>query len=53
MFTLLAIGVFIGLAIYYVTTLNFEVGTGFTEAEMHAKKAKYKVVEKEEQKLLK
>lgn len=47
MFTLIAIIALVGLGIYYVTTLDFEVGDGFTEVSGKAKKVKHTVVEPE------
>ena len=47
MFLLLIIIFFVGFVLYYVTTLDFEVGTGFTEEKKQARKVKYTTVKKE------
>lgn len=46
MFVLLAIIFLTGLVLYYVTTLDFEIGDGFTEEKKQAREAKYIVVKK-------
>ena len=48
MFLLLAIIFLTGLVLYYVTTLDFEVGDGFTEEKKQAREVKYTVVKKED-----
>ena len=48
MFLLLAIIFLIGFVLYYVTTREFEVGTGFTEEKKQAREVKYTVVKKED-----
>jgi hypothetical protein len=55
MLILIIIAVLVGLAIYYVTTLDFQIGTGFTEEKSKAREVKYTVVQKEntDKKLLK
>lgn len=45
MFTLIAIIALVGFCIYYIMTLDFEVGDGFTEAFRQAKKGEYTEVE--------
>lgn len=45
MFTLIAVIIAVALLIYYVTTLDFEVGDGFTEVFKRAKKGDYTVVD--------
>lgn len=47
MLLLLAIIFFIGFVLYYVTTLEFEVGTGFTEEKKQAREVQYTIVKKE------
>ena len=48
MFVLLAIIFLTGLVLYYVTTLDFEIGDGFTEEKKQAREATYTVVKKED-----
>lgn len=45
MFTLIAVIIVFALLLYYVTTLDFEVGDGFTEVFKKAKKGEYTDVE--------
>lgn len=47
MFWLLGISLLIFIGIYYVTGLDFEIGTGFSEEKSQAKEGKYTVVEPE------
>ena len=44
------IAVLIGFVIYYLTTLDFEVGSGFSERKARAKEAEYTVLEDEKPK---
>ena len=48
MLILLAIAFLIGLGVYYVTILDFEVGTGFTEEKKQAREAEYTIVKRED-----
>jgi len=48
MLILLVIVFLIGLGLYYVTTLDFKVGNGFTEEKNQAREVKYTVVKKED-----
>jgi len=41
MWELLGIALIIGLGIYYVTTLDFEIGSGFSEKKKQAKEGEY------------
>jgi len=50
MFILIAITLLIGLGLYLVTSMGFEVGDGFTEMKKKARNVDYKVVDKEENK---
>jgi len=47
MFELIGITLLIGLGIYYVTTLDFEVGSGISEEKSQAKEAEYVVAKPE------
>ncbi|GMQ95131.1 MAG: hypothetical protein BMS9Abin13_242 [Patescibacteria group bacterium] len=57
MLFLIVIAFVVGLLIYYVLSLDFEAGTGFTEAKKKAREVEYTVVSKDrkdtERKLLK
>jgi hypothetical protein len=44
---LIVLTIIVGLGIYYVTTLDFEVGTGISEEKKKAKEVKYMVSEPE------
>jgi len=48
MLLLLAIVFLVGLGLYYVTTLDFKIGDGFTEEKKQAREVKYTVVKKED-----
>lgn len=50
MFALITITFFVGLGLYYITGLDFEVGTGFTEMKKKARDVDYEVVDKENSK---
>jgi len=45
--TLIIIVIVIGLLIYYVLHLDFEIGTGFTESKKKIREGEYRVVKKE------
>jgi len=45
MLGLIILTLFIGLGIYYVTKLDFEIGSGISEEKSQAKEAKYTVRE--------
>ena len=47
MFALIAITFFVGLGLYYVTSIGFEMGDGFTEMKRKARDVDYKIVDKE------
>lgn len=47
MLALITIIFFVGLGLYYITGIDFEVGTGFTEMKKNAREADYEVVDKE------
>jgi len=47
MLELIGITLIIGFGIYYVTTLDFEVGSGISEEKSQAKEAKYTITEPE------
>ena len=49
MLTLLAIAAFIVAGIYFLSKLDFEIGTGFTEAKKQAREGEFSVVEKKEE----
>jgi len=48
MFTLITISLVVGLLIYYVLNLDFEIGTGFTEMKNKIREGKYHVVDKDD-----
>ena len=48
MLLLLVIIFLIGFVLYYVTTLEFEAGDGFTEEKKQAREVKYTIVKKED-----
>ena len=50
MFTLIFIAAVIIFGIYYVTTLDFEIGSGFSERKARAKEAEYTVLKQKEPK---
>jgi len=50
MLALIAIIIIIVLVIYYLTGLDFEIGTGFTEMKHKARRGEYIVVDKEKTK---
>jgi hypothetical protein len=52
MFILIIAILAIGLGLYYITTMDFEVGDGFSEMKKNMHDIDYKVVEKEEAKKL-
>lgn len=41
MFILLTIALLVAFGIYYVTTLDFKIGSGFSEDKSHAKDVDY------------
>ncbi len=47
MFFLIIVTLVIGLLIYYVLSLNFEAGDGFTEMKKKIREAEYRIVDKE------
>jgi len=47
MFELIVIAFLVGLGIYYVTTLDFEIGSGISEEKAQAKEAEYTVASPE------
>lgn len=53
MFVLIIIAFLIGFGLYYATTIDFEVGDGFTEMKKNVREVDYEIVEKEENKKLK
>ncbi|MBL7045367.1 MAG: hypothetical protein ISR98_02095 [Parcubacteria group bacterium] len=52
MFILIIAILGIGFGLYYITTIDFEVGDGFSEEKKGARDVDYKVTEKEEVKNL-
>ena len=52
MLELLGITFIIGLGIYYVTKLDFEIGSGISEQKEQAKEGEYRVVKPEKLKEL-
>lgn len=50
MLVLIAIVISVGLLIYYLTGLPFEIGTGFTEMRNKARKGDFTVVDLEKKK---
>ena len=50
MFILIAVILVVGLVLYYITTIDFEVGDGFTEIKKKARDVDYEVVNKKEDK---
>lgn len=53
MFILIAIILLIGLGLYVITTINFEMGDGFSEIKKNIRDVDYKIVDKEEAKAIK
>ena len=49
MTTLIIIALALGLLIYYVLNLDFEIGTGFTEMKNKIREGEYHVVEREDE----
>jgi len=49
MYTLIGISLVVGLLIYYVLNLDFEIGTGFTEMKNKMREGKYHVIDKEDE----
>ena len=47
MFGLIILTIIVGFGIYYVTTLDFEIGSGISEEKSQAKDAEYTVNEPE------
>ena len=47
MFILIIFIFLVGLGLYFVTKINFEVGDGFTEMKKDARDVDYKIVEKQ------
>ncbi|MBT3283010.1 hypothetical protein HN375_02540 [bacterium] len=52
MFILIIAILAIGLGLYYITTIDFEVGDGFSEMKKGVRDVDYKVIDKEEVKKL-
>lgn len=48
MILLIVIAIVVGVLIYYVLHLDFELGTGFTEKKKDIREAEYRVVDKED-----
>lgn len=48
MLPLIIIIILIGLGLYYITSIDFEVGDGFTEMKKRARNVDYKIIEFEE-----
>jgi hypothetical protein len=53
MFILIIIVFFVGLGLYYVTSIDFEMGDGFTEGNKDIRDVDYKVVDKKDSHLQK
>ena len=51
MIPLIIIAVIVGLLIYYVFKLDFEIGTGFTEIKKKAREVKYRVVDRKSEEI--
>lgn len=47
MFALITIILFVGLGLYYITDIDFEIGNGFTEMKKNAREVDYEIVDKE------
>jgi hypothetical protein len=44
MYTLIVIALVVGLLLYYVLSLDFEIGTGFTEMRKKIREGKYRII---------
>ena len=45
MHVLIIIALVLGLLIYYVLNLDFEIGTGFTEEKKNIREGKYRIID--------